>query len=256
VVQDGDSELQVNASSLDGGWVRVEMGRGGDYDLPFEGFRIWSFDVGEFLDVVLESATQDPVARQIRVQFREAGSSAVRAVGLLTLSEQDDATVLDETISVQNLLSQPVSGRLYVVTDFDLDLDVVDDAISVSQGGTRIEQSDGGTTALLEVIGDPPTDWDVATCCALLDILSGDDLVELLGRNTATGPADFQAAWSWDRVIGVGKTVSTAIRKTHVPEPGASVSAAAALLALAGLACARRPPPARHARSRARPQGT
>lgn len=239
-LEDGASAVEVQASSLDGGWITIEVGRDGIFDLPFQSFKVYSFDDAEFIDAVLESATEDPVTRQIRVQFRESNSNAVRIVGDLTLTENGSATVLDETISVTNLVPEAVSGRLYAITDFDLDFDTVDDTINVTQSGTRIEQVDGAVTGILEVTGSAPTDWDVAPCCTLGQIATDDLFFELQGRNTVAGPADFQAAWSWDRVIGVGQTVSFGIRKTLVPEPGAGVGAGAAIASLAALAGARR----------------
>jgi hypothetical protein len=253
VVQDGDSTLAVMATSLNGGWVYASMSRGAAEVLPIEGFRIWSFDDSSFLDVVLESATQDPVTRQIRIQFLEANDNAVRAVGTTTLSEQGDATVIDEGISVQNLLPFAVAGRLYVVTDFDLASDALDDSIAVSQSGTRIEQQHGTASALLEVTGDPPTSWDVAACCSLSDILSGYGLVTLLDRTGVPGPADFQAAWAWDRQIGIGQTVAIAVRKTYVPEPSATALGGMAAVALAALAVGRRSRARRADSSRAMP---
>jgi hypothetical protein len=237
---DGSSAVEVQASSLDGGFIIIGVGRDGIFDLPFQSFKVYSFDDAEFIDAVLESATEDPVTRQIRVQFRESNSNAVRIVGALTLTENGNTTVLDETISVTNLVSAAVSGRLYAITDFDLDFDVLDDTITVTQSGTRIEQVDGGVTGILEVTGSAPTDWDVAPCCTLSQIATDSLFFELQGRNTVAGPADFQAAWSWDRVIGVGQTVSFGIRKTLVPEPGAGVAAGAAIASLAAVAGARR----------------
>lgn len=241
-LEDGASAVEVQASSLDGGWIIIRVARDGIFDLPFQSFKVYSFDDDEFIDAVLESATEDPVTRQIRVQFRESNSNAVRIVGVLTLTEDGNTTVLDETISVTNLVPEVVSGRLYAITDFDLDFDALDDTITVTQSGTRIEQVDGGVTGILEVTGSAPTDWDVAPCCTLSQIATDGFFFDLQGRNTVAGPADFQAAWSWDRVIGVGQTVSFGIRKTLVPEPGTGAAAVAAIACLTALAGARRRP--------------
>lgn len=240
-VGDGDSVLEVRATSLSGGAVSTTLRIGGVLDLPFEAFKVYSFDDDDFIDVVVESATQDAAAFQIRVQVRESASSAIRAVGVLTLDDTGSSSIVEETITFTNLVSQPVYGRFYVITDLDLGGDASDDTIAVSLSGTRIEQTDGATHAVLETTGDPPDAWDVAPCCELSDIATVPEYRNLLDRNGVAGPADFQAAWSWDRQIAVGGNAIAAVRKTvTVPEPIAAATRAAALAALLAVASRRR----------------
>lgn len=154
----GDSVLEVRATSSDGGAVGIGLSIGGVTDLPFEAFKVYSFDADDFIDVVVESATQDAAARQIRVQVRESESNAIRAVGVFALDDAGATTVLEETFTFTNLLPQTVNGRFYVISDFDLGGDAADDAIAVTLAGTRIDQSDGPDAALLEVTSNaPPT---------------------------------------------------------------------------------------------------
>jgi len=240
-VGDGDSVLEVRATSLSGGAVSTVLRIGGVADLPFETFKVYSFDVDDFIDVVVESAMQDAAARQIRVQVREVESSAIRAVGVVTLDDTGPSSIIEETITFTNLLAVPVNGRFYVITDLDLNGDAPDDTIAVSLAGTRIEQADGTTRAVIETTGDPPDAWDVAPCCDLSDIATGPVYRSLDDRTSVPGPADFQAAWSWDRQIGVGKSAVAAVRKTvTVPEPIAAATSAASLAALLAIGSRRR----------------
>lgn len=240
-ILDGDVQLEVDATSLDGGSATASMRTGGGLDLPFEAFELYSFADAEFIDAELDSAAADVVSRTIRVQFTEASIGSITTIGLFTVTDQGDTSVLEESITVQSNVSAPVAGRLYVVTDFDLNGDAVDDAISASAGGARIEQGDAGTVATVEVTGEPPDGFDVAPCCALQGIATSDVFTDLAGHTSVAGPDDFQSALSWDRQIGAGQSVTFTLRKTlTLPEPGAGALGAAAGLALRALSARRR----------------
>lgn len=232
-VEAGSAMLEVLATSLDGGAADAVLTVDDEEQLALQAFKIYSFDAAEFIDVVLDSATEDPSTDTIRVQFTEV-AGAVRVTGQFSLREEAGATVVDETITFLSQVptNQSISGRFYVITDFDLRGDPLDDTIAVSQAGARIEQTDRGGSGLWEVLSPAPDDWDVAPCCLFYDLLF-DELVPLVNRTTVPGPDDFHAALSWDRVIPGGQSVVLTMRKTVVvPEPASGAGAAALALAL------------------------
>ena len=61
------------------------------------------------------------------------------------------------------------------------------------------------------------------------------------GTATVPGPADFEAAFSWDETLVVGSPTTISLKKTiAVPEPAAALLRVSVLVALAALALHRR----------------
>jgi hypothetical protein len=235
-VSAGDSAVVVRASSLNGGELAVSVGAAGIVQLPLHAFTIYSFDEDEYIDVVLDSATEDDATGTIRVQFTEAFSSAIRATAVFTLSDLGDTTIIDESFTFLSLLPSGffADGRFYVVTDYDLDNDFVNDSVIASAGGLTITQTEGTTTAVQQVTGPAPNGFDVALFPDLSGpILQGDTLVTLAGRTTAAGPDDFQHALSWDRNLGSGQSFTATLQQTitTVPEPAHALAVALATIA-------------------------
>jgi hypothetical protein len=222
------------------------MATGGVWDLYSEIYKIYSFDVNDFIDVGLDSATVDTATRTIRLQFTQTWpeNAAVTVIGTITLTDLGEVSQLDESITLKSNVGQTVSGRLYVVTDFDVDGTQNGDSATVAQGGARIEQIEGSTVAVIETTGAPPDAFDVAPCCLLGNNMVNDVFTNLAKHTSVLGPADIQSALSWDRVIGAGQSASVSLRKTvDVPEPGALALGATVgfcLLALRWRACERR----------------
>ena len=169
----------------------------------------------------------------------ETFSSALRATAVFTLSDTGDTTVVDQSFSFLNLVPFLIRGRFYVLTDFDLDGDFIDATVNSIAGGTTITQTDGETTGIQQVTGVAPDAFDVGIFPQISNPLLRDEIfINLAGRTTAAGPADFQHALSWDRSLSPTQSFSLALQQSiTVPEPAQAW--AAALLALALVARAR-----------------
>jgi hypothetical protein len=241
----GDTTLFVTATSLGGGGLTVRLRIGDEYQLFREVFKIYSFDDAEFIDVALLSATQDVQASTIEVSFREDGAGAVDASVSFQLTAAGGTNEIDESLSITAGPGLPsgvaASGRLYVLTDYDLgDFATDDDSVTATAGGSLITQTDGMITGTQEVIGPAPTAFEVAFCCDL-DPLLLDLFLDLDGTSALSGPDDFQFAVSWDRAISDSAPFSATVRKTiTAPEPSATALQVSALLAVALLLRTRR----------------
>jgi len=240
----GAATLSVEATSLLGGSAVARIEIDGVTQLPEQAFAVLSSEDNDFIDAVLLSATADPATQQIEVQFQEAFASAVFLTGRFTLSQIGDETVLAESIEIVAGPGLPpgvfADGRIYVVSNFDLDGTPVDVSAVATAGGTLFTQTDGATMATIEVLSDPPTAHQVAPCCVLEQILA-DVPLALDGTNSVPGPGDFQQALSWDRSISTTTPFTANLRKTiFVPEPAALSSGLATAAILLVLAVRRR----------------
>jgi len=238
-VSRGDSSVTVFASSLNGGEFEL-LASAGDRTQMIQYFKIYSFDLNEYIDVILDSATEDAATGQIVVQFTEAFASAIRATAVVTLDDQGMTTVLDESFTFlsQVPLFESASGRFYIITDYDLDGDFTDETVLASPGGLSITQTDGATTSTQQVFDPAPSAFDVAIYPQLSEpIIAQEQLVALAGRQSAAGPADFQYAVSYDRSLASGASITATMRQTiTVPEPAALFLSAASLVTLAAIA--------------------
>lgn len=234
----GDSGLFVRASSLLGGEFLATATTGGVIQLGLQSFAVYSFDADEYIDVTLNSATQDAATRTIEVQFTETFSSAIRATAIFTLSDVGDTTVIDQSFTFLSLvpLGSSASGRFYIVTDYDLKGDFIDETVNASPGGLTITQTDGSTTATQEVLGPVPDAFDIGVFPELSGPILNDVFVNLPGRSTAAGPDDFQHALSWDRDLFSGTSITVTIQQTITTVPEPAGASATALLTLAMIA--------------------
>lgn len=244
VVTVGSATLSIEATSLSGGALVSAVEIDGESQLARQTFSIFSFDDTEFIDALLISATADAATNEIEVLFREAFASAVDIGGRFTLSQTGETTVLDESIEIVAGPGLPpgvvAEGRIYAISDFDLAGSPTDASILATEGGTVVTQTDGGTTATVEVLSGPPTAHQVAVCCSLEDIL--DDVpLTLDGTSSVPGPDDFQQALSWDRSISTTTPFTATLRKTvEVPEPARLTGHLAAGITVVALAIWRR----------------
>ncbi len=235
----GAATLSIEATSIEGGSAVVRIDIDGVTQLAAQAFSVFSFEDAEFIDAVLLSATADPASKQIVLEFREAFFGAVDFTGRFTLSQIGDETILDESIEIVAGPGLPfgesAGGRIYAVSDFDLDGTPVDVSAVATAGGTLFTQTDGATMATIEVLSAPPTARQVAPCCVLEDILA-DVPLDLDGTDSVPGPGNFQHALSWDRSISTATPFTATLRKTIlVPEPAAlsnGLATAATLLVL------------------------
>lgn len=254
VVAVGSATLSIEATSLDGGSAQAAIEIDGIPQLTAQSFAVFSFEDNEFIDASLLSATADAATNEIELRFSEAFANAVDFVGRFTLSQTGDTTVLDESVEVVAGPGLPpgvaAGGRIYVLSDFDLEGTPIDASILATAGGTVVTQTEGGTTATVEVLSDPPSAHQIAVCCTLDNIL--DDVpVVLDGTNSVPGPGDFQQALSWDRSISTATPFTATLRKTvQVPEPARLTGSLAAGITLVVLAIGRR----RHRRTPSGPR--
>lgn len=241
----GDAELSTLASSFDGGeFLAIATIGDAPPSFSFQGFSIYSFDESEYIDVRLDSATEDPVTRTIVVQFTEAFANALRATAVFTLNDSGETTVIDQTYTFLSMVPPgfSASGRFYIVTDYDLNGDEIDDTVQSSPGGLSITQTEGSTTATQQIISPVPDGFEVAVYPELNDTVLNDVFVNLSGATTVPGPDDFQYAVSWDRNLASGQSITATVRQTiTVPEPMWAWQWAACLLALSAIARRRRP---------------
>ena len=241
----GGSYLRVDGSSQDGGPLLVfDWFVDGVSQLFYESFVVVDLQDLFGVEMVLESATIDPDAGVIATQLRDE-TDALRASALFQLTDLPDGSMVDEVLVVQSRVAT-VDGRLYVIHDFDLDDDAVDDTIAASPDGSHITQADENTTATISVLAGPvPDAFAVAPCCALDDIVTGSLYFDLGDKAFVPGPDDFQSGMSWDRTLGAGQSFSVTLRKRiTIPEPAGAVATAGALLtllALLGCRVGRRP---------------
>ena len=232
-VATGDTDVVVLADA-DGSRLLVDSWSvGGVSQLAYEGVTL-RLSSSQTLNVTLEEASVDPATGAIFLSYLESGNH-VRLTATFAVSDSGPISRLDETLSVTSL-SQSVSLRLYVVTDFDLDGSSTDDSAVSSADGIVFMQEDGGMTGQVVVVSPPPDAFQVDVCCELGAIIDQDATFDLSGATYAAGPDNFQHALSWDRTLGAGLTLTTVLRKTiAVPEPAAGLGAAVAILALLGL---------------------
>lgn len=238
---DGNTALEVRASSLGGGQLLVtefqldgvnQIGLG-----SVEGFAIYDLIGGGIADSTLDFATADPVTRTIQAQFTGI-NGAFQVDAAFTLTGAETSATLDEAFTVTSFVDG-LMGRVYAVTDFDIDASTLDDSISSTNDGAVMTQVDGDYSATVEVVSGPlPDGFEVAVCCNLLDIVFANTPLVLSGATSAPGPDDFLAALSWDRALDTGQNFQVSLRKTVVPEPAHALFAAAGTLL--SLALARR----------------
>jgi hypothetical protein len=209
---DGDSVLSVSATSAFGGDLLVSMDVGGANELASQSFFLFDRDVEGPLDLVLESATFDPVTREIAVAFT-AGVDLSFDV-LFVLEDSGVESRIDETVTISSNRTEAVAARLYITADFDLGGTPADDEATVV-GGHTIRQTDPTTLGTFEVRGgEASSAYQVSECCTLTDTLLSGTLVELSNR-VARGPTDLEGAFSWDKTFAFnGDSFQTIVRKT------------------------------------------
>jgi hypothetical protein len=231
----GETYLRVDASSA-GGLEVVDWLVGGVPHLSYEGFAIRNLDPVGTVDLVLQNAQVTDETATIVAVFVEAAGS-LRATATFVVSDSGDASTVEETLTVQSLAGT-LTGRLYAVTDFDLDDTALDDSIVSNPSGTLIAQIEGGTTATVEVISDPAPDaFQVSLCCELDNIVTDNVTFPLSGATSVPGPDDFQSALSWDRTLAASQLFSVTLRKSiTIPEPSDAVALGAAFVTLLALA--------------------
>jgi hypothetical protein len=212
-VTDGDSVLTVEARTLFGGDLLVYLTVGGIQHLFEEAFHVFERSTPAALDFSVDFASFDPAERRIEVSFTELDSGSLTKQVTFTLDDNGDQTDITESVSIQSNTSEVIQGRTYVLTDFDVGGTAFDDQSTGTL--SKITQFDSTTTAIVEVIGgQDPDAFQASECCSLSSALVGGFLVPL--SNTANpGPADLEAAFSWDKdFASVGDTFETTVRKS------------------------------------------
>ena len=247
-VSDGGATLALCAGSQDDELEVIVWSTEGVSDLSWEA--PFLFDLIPPHDPVtfdLVSAIQDPATGTIVAIFTEASA------GLLTITETFD---LNETPGGSEILETAVlnprvpglSGRFFILTDFDLNEDSTNDS-AVITGGNTLTQTEtdmrpiqmASVTGTVEVLSPVPDAFQVATFGVMSIPLYSNVLITLDGTATVPGPADFEAAFSWDETLTVGSPTVISLKKTiAVPEPAAALLRVSVLVALAALALRRR----------------
>ena len=231
----GETTVGVTAAA-DGSRFRLDAWNvGGVPQLNYEAAVLAVFSELITLAAQLESATVDPDTGTIAVSYLDSGNG-IRLRTTFVVSDTGSLSEVDETATVESL-SQTLSLRLYLVTDFDLGGTPTDDLAFSTQDGTQFAQTSGPIEAQVAVLSPAPDAFEVASCCALSAIVEGGAVLDLDGTTLGVGPDDFQQALSWDRTLGAGHDFTASVRKTiSVPEPSSQLGVAVAALALGALA--------------------
>jgi hypothetical protein len=240
LIVDG-TEFSVTASDQDGGDFLIDqwlVGGVSQLSRSSSGFTFRDFTTPGPVGALLEEASIDAEVNTIFVQFREVGGGLVVRVEF-HVSGGANTSMVEETITLSS--DRTVNSRLYVVMDFDLEGDPTDALIFADPSGSPITQSDGQTSAQIEVVSGPaPSGFEVAPCCSLLAYLAGSDSSDLANNTTTPGVADFQSALSWDEILAPGGSYAVMLQKRiTVPEPDAAAAGALAAAALLAIARAR-----------------
>jgi hypothetical protein len=204
----------VEARTLFGGdLLLVYLTVGGTQHLWEESFSVFDRSTTGALDFSVDFAQFDPEERRIEVSFTELDSGSVTKQVTFTLDDNGDQSDITESISIQSNVSEVIQGRTYVLTDFDVGGTAEDDQSTGTLA--KITQFDPTTTATFEVIGgQDPDAFQVSPCCSLSSAIVGGLLVPL-SDTASPGPADLEAAFSWDKdFTSVGDTFETTVRKS------------------------------------------
>ncbi len=141
-----------------------------------------------------------------------------------------------ETISVTNNSGTTLPFRFFQYADFDLNNDVVDDAVWINPFN-RVWQRDGAMTVSETVVSPPPTASEVNIYPTTINAL--DDLLPttLSGASVINDGIrrDYTWAFQWNFDLASGGTFIISKDKLIVPSP-----AAGALLGIGGLVAVRR----------------
>lgn len=204
--------------------------------------RIFVFELGTGIqpDTVLQSATFETASRTIQVVLQLLDTvfdSFVIATATANFSLDDlgptmDLTEVTQTAIITSTVSDSYQGRLYALVDFDLNETFLDDEAAGGIGGITVTDGNGFTFGTFEVTGgSPPNAFQVAVWPTLENPLTSGTLINLTNSLTP-GPADIEAAFSWDDTFSfIGDSFSTTFT-IAVPEPGMSLLMKAGLLVL------------------------
>lgn len=142
-----------------------------------------------------------------------------------------------EGLRIRNRGSAPRTFSFYQYCDFDLDNDIQDDRVQVTNANAVVQEDLlSGTTVAETVLTPSPTLSEVNTYATTL--LKLDDAL-VTNLNGTVGPllgrADYTWAFQWDFVLQPGEDYIISKDKLITPAPGAL-----ALLGLGGLVAGRR----------------
>jgi hypothetical protein len=154
---------------------------------------------------------------------------------IFTLRENEEDTTLDFDITLR-LLNGSATGRVFLVSDPNLDGDLDDDSVASNESGLPVIQIGGRVESTLTLEqGAAPTGVDVGLASEFAPLLSN-QLVTLDGTESQLGPADLGSVLVWQATIG-SEDLQFRVRRTlTVPEPRLAQCQAVALLVLWALA--------------------
>jgi hypothetical protein len=212
-VTDGDSLLSVVATNDFGGELLLWLDIGATTHLWVQSFFVFERPTGEAPDFGVDFARVDAEARRIEVSFTQAGSPDLTHAATFALDDLGDTSEITEDVSVRSNVSEVIEARMYTLTDFDLGGTSEEDQAFFDSG--KVTQTDPNAIGTVEVIGGQDFDaFQVSECCELSQSLWDGSIVDL-SNTTNPGPADLEAAFSWEKTFSqVGDTYQTTIKKT------------------------------------------
>jgi hypothetical protein len=232
-VDSPNATLVVFAASGQGPVLEVESWVvDGVEQIGVEGIRVRDDSAGNFPSFLLFSAQTVSSTSQILIVHED---DDLVLSSIFTLRENEADTTMDIDVTTR-LLSGSASGRVFLVSDPNLDGDANDDSVVASESGLPVVQKRGRfeATQTLEQ-GTAPTGFDVGLASEFAPLLSN-QLVTLDGTQSQSGPADLGSVLVWQATLGSEDLQFRVRRSLALPEASLSQSTAAVLLTLLAVA--------------------
>ena len=141
---------------------------------------------------------------------------------------------ITESLIIRNISNVPLTFSFFEYCDFDMNGSAGGDIGQIING--RIASQFDGPAAVSETVVTPaPSRWQIDLWPVILNSLNDAAITNLNNNSGPLGPNDLAWAFQWDFTLNPGGEFLISKDKQITPAPGA-----ASLLALAGLAAARR----------------
>ncbi|GEM_PF-6643557 len=151
---------------------------------------------------------------------RDAGDPLAVDVSYSLLANGSTSATLSEMLTITNLGTDPIDLSWFVYTDWDLNSDIIDQAVIPNNPASITQIDFGGTEATVTIVDDGGADalhWEVAEYSDLIDRfndVSADTLADAETSPLTAGPADYTYAFQLDYLdLAVGESVTIEIEK-------------------------------------------
>jgi len=146
---------------------------------------------------------------------------------------------LSEQITVNNLSGAPLTFRLYLYTDFDLNGTSGGDNV-FTNGLHHAVQWEGNIVLSETIVGPDANKTEVGFFANTLSALNSGVAYSLNNVSGPLGPGDMTWAFEWDVVIANGGSFQISLDKNIVPIPGSLVLLGSGVLGLLGIGIRRK----------------